>query len=644
MAAHGELAGRSHGAAGQADTGAGWRRGSLTERLAGKLDAEAEREFGQALDRSLSDALPALGLVFGIGVLLFSAWDYWIDSYLASTTLFIRLTLVLLGAAGYVSWGGRLPVAWRCALVYVTHAAAMVLSSALLPGGLVLAMPAITGAMFPLALVEPRLPRLAGLVLLPSLLFLLLGAQVLPPLVFASCAVVYGVVLVLVAAVALFQGRLLRADFLAERALAWSARHDSLSGVLARGYLIELAAHDLAAARRYGRPLAIAMLDIDHFKAVNDRWGHAVGDSLLCAVSRACSAELRASDYFGRVGGEEFVCVMPETGEEEALNGALHDQSRGRGPGCRGRRFRRADGRRRRRPVPRQGGWPRPHRAGGASGGRVMPARCRHQGLEPLAPQQGERAPVHGDPAILPEARQLPADALDGEAEMVADVGARHRQVQALSRRRRFGLVRGERQQQAGHARAGGQPCAHQQRLLAYDLRAHRHMKAPHQSRGGGQGSLQAGIRDHADFAGVERARAAGMAPGGDRLQAKQVSRRHEGGYLWQAPVVRPPDFQVAATHRVQEGEGLAAPEQQVATRQAAPAAGEARIGREAAAAHRTLGAAGRLGVDRRVVHRTSPCGRRRRPGQYPTKAGARQAAAMDGARWRRVRPVRGQP
>ncbi|MCD2516190.1 GGDEF domain-containing protein [Massilia sp. G4R7] len=299
--------------------GAGWRRGFLAERSTDGLDPEAQGEFDAALDRSLSDALPALGLVFGIGVLLFSAWDYWVDPVVAAGTLVVRLGLVLLGAAGYVSWGGRFPVAWRCALVYITHASAMVVSSALLPGGMVLAMPAITGAMFPLALVEPRPARLAVLVLPPSLLFLLLAAQVMAPPVFATCVLVYGVVLCLVAAVAVFQRRLLRADFLAERVLAWTARHDSLSGVLARGYLMELAGHDLAAARRYGRPLAIAMLDIDYFKRVNDSWGHAVGDRLLCAVSRACAAQLRASDYLGRVGGEEFVCVMPETGEAEAL-------------------------------------------------------------------------------------------------------------------------------------------------------------------------------------------------------------------------------------------------------------------------------------------------------------------------------------
>lgn len=297
-----------------------WQR--LRARLAGTaeaLDATQKREFSQALDRTLSDALPGLGIVFGAGVLLFSAWDYWIAPQQAADSVLVRLALVLVGAAGYLRWSERVPVAWRCALVYVTHTGAMILSSALLPDGLLLALPAITGVMFPLALIEPRLQRLGALVLVPSALFLALGAVVLPRREFAGSALVYLLMLGLVVAVALFQGRLLLREFLAERALAWSARHDSLCGVLARGYLLELAGHDVALARRYRHPLAVGMLDIDHFKRVNDTWGHAVGDALLQAVSMACSEQLRASDYFGRYGGEEFVCVMPETGQDEAL-------------------------------------------------------------------------------------------------------------------------------------------------------------------------------------------------------------------------------------------------------------------------------------------------------------------------------------
>ena len=288
-------------------------------RVSGTLEEAVEREFGTELDRSLSEMLPALGAVFGIAVVLFSAWDYWIDAERAGTTTLLRLALVLIGAAGYTAWLPSIPVAWRCGFVYGTHTGAMILSSALLPNGLVLALPAITGVMFPVALMEPRLHRLLLVLLFPTLLFALLGAVVLPQQVFARSALIYLVTLGLVEAIAVSQGRLRRAAFVAERALAYAARHDSLSGLLARGYLIERASHDFALARRYDRPLTISMLDIDYFKRINDTFGHPAGDALIREVGKVCSAELRASDYFGRVGGEEFVCVMPETREEEAL-------------------------------------------------------------------------------------------------------------------------------------------------------------------------------------------------------------------------------------------------------------------------------------------------------------------------------------
>ncbi|MBQ5948488.1 GGDEF domain-containing protein [Massilia sp. ST3] len=294
--------------------------GTLAARLqaAGTPGDDEERAFNVALDGTLAALLPQLGAVFGIAVVLFSVWDYWIAPGHAAATTALRLTLVLVGALGYIDWGPRVSVAWRCGLVYVTHSGAMILSSALLPGGLVLALPAITGIMFPLALLEPRLPRLFLLLLFPSALFAALGAAVLAPQALASSLLVYLACLGLAACTAVAQGRMRRAAFLAERALAYSAHHDSLSGVLARGYLMELAEHDLALAKRYGRPLAVCMLDIDHFKRVNDHFGHPAGDALIREVSKACSSELRASDYFGRVGGEEFVCVMPETTEEEA--------------------------------------------------------------------------------------------------------------------------------------------------------------------------------------------------------------------------------------------------------------------------------------------------------------------------------------
>jgi diguanylate cyclase (GGDEF)-like protein len=72
-------------------------------------------------------------------------------------------------------------------------------------------------------------------------------------------------------------------------------------------------------ARRYKRPLALIMCDLDHFKEINDRYGHAAGDLVLRSFGAVVCGRLRASDLVGRIGGEEFLVVLPETGGGEAL-------------------------------------------------------------------------------------------------------------------------------------------------------------------------------------------------------------------------------------------------------------------------------------------------------------------------------------
>ena len=72
-------------------------------------------------------------------------------------------------------------------------------------------------------------------------------------------------------------------------------------------------------ARRYKRPLAVILCDLDHFKEVNDRYGHAAGDLVLRSFGAVVCRRLRASDQVGRIGGEEFLVVLPETGGGEAL-------------------------------------------------------------------------------------------------------------------------------------------------------------------------------------------------------------------------------------------------------------------------------------------------------------------------------------
>nr|WP_275672593.1 GGDEF domain-containing protein [Thermomonas flagellata] len=102
------------------------------------------------------------------------------------------------------------------------------------------------------------------------------------------------------------------------RALARLALQDPLTGVANRAALEATAARWLAAARREQWPLSALLLDLDHFKAVNDRYGHAAGDAVLRACAAAWQAQLRGSDLLARTGGEEFCVLCAQTDAEAA--------------------------------------------------------------------------------------------------------------------------------------------------------------------------------------------------------------------------------------------------------------------------------------------------------------------------------------
>ncbi len=88
---------------------------------------------------------------------------------------------------------------------------------------------------------------------------------------------------------------------------------DSLTGIYNRRYFFPYAQKEIERARRYKKSLSIILMDIDHFKKVNDRFGHLVGDRALQMVARTCLAELRKVDVMCRFGGEEFIVLLPET-------------------------------------------------------------------------------------------------------------------------------------------------------------------------------------------------------------------------------------------------------------------------------------------------------------------------------------------
>jgi len=103
-----------------------------------------------------------------------------------------------------------------------------------------------------------------------------------------------------------------------ERELEHQARTDFLTGIPNRRHFLELAEVELARAHRYRRPFSLLMLDLDMFKDINDRYGHRVGDLTLQKVVEVCRQTLRGVDIFGRLGGEEFGIILPETDTERA--------------------------------------------------------------------------------------------------------------------------------------------------------------------------------------------------------------------------------------------------------------------------------------------------------------------------------------
>lgn len=107
-----------------------------------------------------------------------------------------------------------------------------------------------------------------------------------------------------------------------------SATYERLTGLLRREVILEKLDHEFERALRHGRQLTIAMADLDHFKRVNDNYGHLAGDALLKTTAQIIAESLRSSDRIGRYGGEEFLLIMPET--ELTAGGGLAERIRER--------------------------------------------------------------------------------------------------------------------------------------------------------------------------------------------------------------------------------------------------------------------------------------------------------------------------
>jgi len=113
----------------------------------------------------------------------------------------------------------------------------------------------------------------------------------------------------------------IQAAFIASReTLAHQATHDPLTGMLNRRAILEKLEEELARAGRHGDLLAIGMCDVDHFKQVNDTYGHQTGDDVLGGLARVLSKSLRPYDSVGRLGGEEFLVIAPVKARTDSVS------------------------------------------------------------------------------------------------------------------------------------------------------------------------------------------------------------------------------------------------------------------------------------------------------------------------------------
>jgi diguanylate cyclase (GGDEF)-like protein len=254
-------------------------------------------------------------------VLVFNAWDWFVDPVHAMQALWVRLG----GAAAIIASGlaqRHTDVAlapWIAKFRLLVSAATISLALSLLDRGFLVGISGLVIAMIGAAYSSIDRRDVLALFVPPVLVALavMAGAGV-ERFVFVNATCF----LVLSLAVAVLLGGVLedsyRRAYALEQQLLEESRVDALTGVLNRRALEEQGKAALSLCQRHAQPFAVLMVDIDHFKDVNDRFGHAVGDQVLCAVAARCRGLMRESDRFGRWGGEEFVALLPETDRTQA--------------------------------------------------------------------------------------------------------------------------------------------------------------------------------------------------------------------------------------------------------------------------------------------------------------------------------------
>lgn len=256
-------------------------------------------------------------------VVLFNAWDWYVDPANALTTLWVRLSggSVIVISGWFQRYLNRIELAASIAKFRLLVSAGTIATAlALLDSGFLVGLSGLIIAMLGAAYSSIDRRDIFALFLPPLFLTMVIMAIAnIDGFVFinASCF------LVLTMAVgwllAMVQENSHRRSYELEHALLRESRIDALTGVLNRRALEEQGKAALNLCQRHEQPFSVMMVDIDHFKAINDKHGHAVGDQVLIVVAEHCRGLIRESDRFGRWGGEEFLALLPETPLADAI-------------------------------------------------------------------------------------------------------------------------------------------------------------------------------------------------------------------------------------------------------------------------------------------------------------------------------------
>jgi diguanylate cyclase (GGDEF)-like protein len=288
-----------------------------------RFPPDLERQFRAQRAAALAEVNSQTFWMVAFLVLSFSAWDWYVDPARWDEALWIRSlgAIVILGSglmqrmSQRADWAPLLAKARFTAAVLAVAGALAILDRGFLVGiaGLIsvlLSAPYI--AIDRRDVLVMNAAPLAGIALVMAV-----GR------VDGFAAINAWIFIILSLAVSLMLARVLEASnrraFALEQQLSREARTDALTGLRNRRALEETAQAELKRAARQGTPIAVVLGDVDHFKEINDRHGHDVGDRVITAVGAHLIAVARESDVLGRWGGEEFLAILPGSDEPSAV-------------------------------------------------------------------------------------------------------------------------------------------------------------------------------------------------------------------------------------------------------------------------------------------------------------------------------------